>query len=682
MPLAIPNLDQRRFEQIVTEIRRRVPTFTPEWTDLNESDPGITLAQLFAFMTEQLLFQVNQVPEKGLITFLKMVGAELHPKTPATADITFTVADATAPKLVEVLAGTQVQTQTPPPGEKTPITFETARRFFALNGELGAIGSIDCNGDFVAHTAANESLIASFAPFGSAGTVKDCLFLGFDLNAAGPWPEGTIRLRVNLAGSKEVGEPGTEELGPCSAELTPPKRIEWSFAVGHSTTPDGRKNIVFSNPITLALDSTQELRRSGYLEIALDKEQAQSFTVADSDVEIEFLRDLFVIRARVIDPDEFSEPPKIDTVRLNSVDALAVTSITAEALGGSTGLPFQRFVLANAPVRPMSLELVVNETTEGGGASEEWQEVDDLFAAGADDRVFQVLYATGEVLFGDGHYGKIPPPDDGSAPEGNIKALRYQFGGGVTGNVGAETLTTVLSGTPPLPSMDATNVLPARGGADEEPLALGLARAPAVVRSRYRAVTARDFEALAMETPSARVARAHTLPNTRPGRDPGRSPGTVTVVLVPQVPFEESIFAPIGLPSVVARAVLAYLDARRLVTTPVFVDAAKFRRIRVDVTLVVDPRVSLTATRAGAMDSLHRFFHALVGGEDGFGWPFGGAVFHSRVSQRLFQVEGVLRVDGLELSLDDGPFVACQDLEICDGELLYSGEHTVRVRPA
>src|SRR4051794_34411476 len=89
MPLVAPNLDTRTFEQILTEVRRRVPTYTPEWTDLNDGDPGITLAQLFAFMSEQLLFQVNQVPDKGLITFLKMVGAELHPATPAVADITF-----------------------------------------------------------------------------------------------------------------------------------------------------------------------------------------------------------------------------------------------------------------------------------------------------------------------------------------------------------------------------------------------------------------------------------------------------------------------------------------------------------------------------------------------------------------------------------------------------------------
>ena len=117
MPLVPPNLDNRTFNQLVTEIRRRIPTATPEWTDLNPSDPGITLAELFAFLSEQLLFQVNQVPTKGLITFLQMVGAELHPATPAVADVTFTALGVSGgPDLTfDLRKGTRVETSGPPP---------------------------------------------------------------------------------------------------------------------------------------------------------------------------------------------------------------------------------------------------------------------------------------------------------------------------------------------------------------------------------------------------------------------------------------------------------------------------------------------------------------------------------------------------------------------------------------
>src|SRR5262245_40741155 len=124
MPLVAPNLDSRTFEQLLTEVRNRIPTLTPEWTDLNESDPGITLAQLFAFMSEQLLFQINQVPNKGLITFLQLVGVDLHPATPATADVTITADGATdvgSPLTFDLSPGTRIETSGPPPGEKDPV---------------------------------------------------------------------------------------------------------------------------------------------------------------------------------------------------------------------------------------------------------------------------------------------------------------------------------------------------------------------------------------------------------------------------------------------------------------------------------------------------------------------------------------------------------------------------------
>ena len=49
--MALPDikLDDRTFEQLVAEAKRRIPGYTPEWTDLNDTDPGLTLVQLFAW---------------------------------------------------------------------------------------------------------------------------------------------------------------------------------------------------------------------------------------------------------------------------------------------------------------------------------------------------------------------------------------------------------------------------------------------------------------------------------------------------------------------------------------------------------------------------------------------------------------------------------------------------------
>lgn len=667
MPLVPPRLDNRTFEQIVTEIRKRIPSFTPEWTDLNESDPGITLAQLFAFLSEQLLFQVNQVPDKGLVTFLKLVGAELHPASPATTDVTFSRFQGPPPATyyTPIDAGTDVRTAAPPPGEKTAVRFETTRDLQYLHGQLVEIVHIDCDGRVELFAAQNRAATGSFRPFGGATSLDDELYLVFDLDPPSttltPWPQGELTLRLNVAGSAAVGEPPPSDA---------PSQILWSYASG-SHPVDGGRSLDFTD-LTPSGDSTASFTRSGYLAFRFDA--PDMLQRAPADAVVPTFRNRFVLRARVRELGVFGvTPPSLSSIRLNTVPARNLTTVKNERVGASTGLPFQRFRLANAPVFVGSVTL---EVRPPGGAPETWTEVQDLFAARPGEKVFQLIPATGELLFGNGTFAAILPPDDGSVPGGNMVAT-YQYGGGRRGNVGARTLTRV--GTV---NADATNLLSAKGGDDEEPVSEGVTRAPAVIRSRFRAVSAADFEALARETPDVRIARALALPNTRPGLRPGLSTGAVTVVLVPNAPFEDSIHGPIPLPSSTAASVLAYLDQRRLVTTQVFVAGATFRQVTVDATLRSDRGASLAETRARALLEVQRYFHALVGGDEGVGFPFGGTVFYSRVTERLSSVEGVARVDRLRLRLDDADYQECADLPIAPGTLLYSGLHLVRVEAA
>src|SRR4051795_3431970 len=89
MPLPAPNLDDRTFQDILDEARRRIPQYCPEWTDHNLSDPGITLLELFAWMTDLLLYRLNRVPDKNHIAFLDLLGIRLQPARPAVANLTF-----------------------------------------------------------------------------------------------------------------------------------------------------------------------------------------------------------------------------------------------------------------------------------------------------------------------------------------------------------------------------------------------------------------------------------------------------------------------------------------------------------------------------------------------------------------------------------------------------------------
>ena len=83
MPLTAPNLDTRRFKDLVEEARARIPRYTPEWTNFNDSDPGMTLVKLHAWLTETLLFQLNQLPELTYIKFLELLNVQPRPAVAA-----------------------------------------------------------------------------------------------------------------------------------------------------------------------------------------------------------------------------------------------------------------------------------------------------------------------------------------------------------------------------------------------------------------------------------------------------------------------------------------------------------------------------------------------------------------------------------------------------------------------
>jgi hypothetical protein len=84
MPLPVPNLDDRTFDQLVTEARTLIPRYLPAWTDYNPSDPGITLLELFASLFEVAIYQINRVPERSLEHFAALVGVAPQPKDSIT----------------------------------------------------------------------------------------------------------------------------------------------------------------------------------------------------------------------------------------------------------------------------------------------------------------------------------------------------------------------------------------------------------------------------------------------------------------------------------------------------------------------------------------------------------------------------------------------------------------------
>src|SRR5215469_3951905 len=124
MPLPVPNLDDRRFQDLVDDAKRLVQLRCPEWTDHNVSDPGVTLIETFAFMTDQLLYRLNQVPDRVYLKFLDMIGLRMLPPTPARVPVTFWLSAPASTELT-IPVGTRVGTQRTDASEST--VFATGR---------------------------------------------------------------------------------------------------------------------------------------------------------------------------------------------------------------------------------------------------------------------------------------------------------------------------------------------------------------------------------------------------------------------------------------------------------------------------------------------------------------------------------------------------------------------------
>jgi predicted phage baseplate assembly protein len=203
----------------------------------------------------------------------------------------------------------------------------------------------------------------------------------------------------------------------------------------------------------------------------------------------------------------FTEPPSLRAIVLNVAPAVAARTLRDEALEPVPGSRNRQFRLAQTPVLPDSLVVEVDEgaapvplAADGEAAApppvRRWTRVDSLADAGPDDRVYVLDAASGVLQFGDGVNGAAVP--DGFR---NVRALVYKVGGGASGAVEADTITTQLSSAPFVTGV--TNPQRASGGMDQEAPASTYRRGPQEIRARNRAVAPADYALMALRAPGA-----------------------------------------------------------------------------------------------------------------------------------------------------------------------------------
>ncbi len=653
MPLQdhFPVIDDRSYASLVDEIRARIPRYTPEWTNLNESDPGIVLAQLFAWLTELQLFRLSKVPELHYLKFLELIGIELEPAQAATAKLTLQVAPGFNRDAIIVPAKTQIGSAEP--DEQGRIVFETDRAVTVVRAKLLNLVAHD---GFAFRDLSNDNLdtTVSFQPFGPAAIANNSFMLGFDE----PLPEVTFQLSV----WKPQPTRGAV-VSRCESAATPRVGVQlrWEYWDGAEWSP-----------LTLLKDESAAFTQNGDIQLRGPKAGSMAARTVGT-----LTTPRYWIRARIVNAG-YEEAPRLLAVRINTVTVTQAETWELEPVGGSNGEVDQILRLRNTPVLAGSLVLEVDE----GNGFQPWSEVPDFFGSGPDDPHYVLNRATGEIRFGDGKNGRVPVANANNRT--NVRARVYRAGGGKRGNVAANTLTRVLDAVTGLDANNVTNPFPAAGGRDEQGVNDAIRRAPQVLKHHDRAVTAEDFEALAMQ--AANIARAVALPLHHPDYPGIEVPGVVTVLVVPDVEGE----APVPNAGTLS-AVCAYLNQRRLLTSELYVKGPTYKTVVVHAELVAEDSADLAEIKAQALDSLALYFHPIRGGEasdptlpvddparSGGGWPFGGDIYYSLLYRRLL-FRGVKRLVSLRIELDGELYPECRDVPIDVGVLLRSGEHQIDV---
>ncbi len=438
MPLAdhIPKLDDRRFADLVAEARARIPQYTPEWTDYNPGDAGFALVELFGWMSELLLYRIGRVPELNYLKFLELVGIELTPARPAQTVLLFPVKPTFAGSTVTVPARMPVAAAEP--DQLGPILFETERVLTALKAQLDAVQVFDGYA-YSDVSVANADLATGFQAFGPLAKVGSALLLGFSGdNTLAPSIE--VSLAFWPPSNRPVPPPA-----PCGGgdvPVTAPARLAWEFWAG-----------IEWRPLTLLSDDTLALTRSGLVRLRTPPPGQAVAAKLGKKQDI----NRFWLRVR-LEQASYEMPPTLLGVRANAVRAIQAQSVAREVLGGSEGTPSQIFRLANAPVLAGTLQVEIDEL----GRFEPWMAVEDFFGSGPDDKHYVLNRTTGEVRFGDGKRGRIPVANV-AAPQSNIIAAFYRFGGGTRGNLAAGQVSTLMRSLPGVDVGKVTNPDAGRG---------------------------------------------------------------------------------------------------------------------------------------------------------------------------------------------------------------------------
>ncbi|MEW5755357.1 MAG: putative baseplate assembly protein [Pseudomonadota bacterium] len=656
MPLPVPNLDDRRFDDLVAEAKARLATHLPELTQIAPGDPVHSFVDLFAWLTETILYRANLIPERQRRVFLNLLQIPLRPAR-AARGVVCVDASPTSVLLPPLLTdGTQLkagkQTLTAV-GELQPtcVGLQVVIKKKMTATDLQAMGLTlqDLSEQFGLRKGETPTPFQPhrFDPVKETMTLTGSLDNAFYLACIVPRQlESNLALvRQHLAGViLNIGIAPADALEGDSIHELAPRKLVWELA---STGEEGEPIYL---PLDVLADSSNGGRQTGVVRLRLPKNSSlfQGFAATDpmfSGVgeqppeladQVDAARVALWLRLRCPEHPDL----QLGYLGLNAVDVLAQGLTQDRIVGMGTGQPDQVVALPDRQIDANTLQLDVEEN----GAWVRWQRVDFLAGQDAQAKVYTLDAQNGYVYFGDGVTAGRRPPQGA-----RIRAAAYLFGGGTSGNLPAGTVKEIVNGSP---RHKLRHEWPLTGGLDAETVEQAEKRIPQFLTHRNRAVTKEDFKLLTEANPVNPVARAEVrvgfLPGARIQAAREDVPGAVSVfVLPPGTPALGHTPKPTqGL----LKDVFGYLLNRVLIGTELYVLSPQFVPVAVSVKVQVRDAETEQQTLRDVQYALVDYLWPLApGGARATGWPMGASVRANELITQVARIDGVLAVNKLSL---------------------------------
>ena len=656
MPLPVPNLDDRRFDDLVAEAKARLATHLPELTQIAPGDPVHSFIDLFAWLTETILYRANLIPERQRRVFLNLLQIPVRAARPARGVVCVDAGPTSvllAPLLKDgsQLRGGKHALTTLGELQPTCLSLQVLIKQTLSTDDLDSLGMTlqDLHEQFGLRKGEkpNPFQPRRFEIGRENMSLEKSLDQSFYLACIAPKQLDSHMdlLRDNLAGVRlSVAIAPADNLdGDAISELEA-RNLKWDLV---AQGPDGSTRFL---PLDILSDTSLGGRQTGVVRLRLPKNSAlfEDFANADPmfdgsknlppalDDAVEASRVALWIRLRC--PDDPSL--QLGYLGLNGVDVVAQGLRRDQIVGMGTGLPDQVIALPDQHIDASTIVLQV----EDQGSWVDWRPVDFLAGQSAEARVYRLNPESGFVYFGDGlANGKRPPQG------ARIRVAQYRYGGGQAGNLPIGTIKEIVDGSP---RFKLRHEWPLSGGRDAETVEQAEQRIPQFLTHRNRAVTETDFEALCQSNPINPVARAEVIKGFLPGNtlDAARAdvPGVVSVFVLP--PAEVAIGNWPRPNKGLLKDVFSYLLNRVLVGTEIYVLSPQFIPMAVSIVVQVRDPQTEQETLLAVQNAITDYLWPLQGGgASGSGWPMGEAVRVNELLTQAARVAGVQAVNAVAL---------------------------------